>query len=214
MVVLLSDGLDSLFPGLFDTLTLRIMSFIILTPMLFFPVRYLSYSSLLGIISAVSIIIVMLVDGFSKRDAPGSLWEPAASGQMNAAKLIFFMQLTKSYVGYRNLAIRLDDSATKLWSYHGRICGTCRVSYSPPRYGKPKALRDNGESDVLGNNYSLLWRGCMWLSHVWLTDHAGGKRFIFLLILRRWCAHELLISHHNVIRSHKISSWCLNTTRS
>ena len=78
MVILLGDGLNSLFPG-FDTLTLRIISFIILTPMLFFPVRYLSYSSLLGIISAVSIIVVMLVDGFSKPDAPGSLIEPAVS---------------------------------------------------------------------------------------------------------------------------------------
>lgn len=76
MVVLLSDGVDSLFPG-FDTLTLRIVSFIILTPMLFFPVRYLSYSSLLGIISAISIIVVMLIDGFSKREAPGSLLDPA-----------------------------------------------------------------------------------------------------------------------------------------
>lgn len=84
MVVLLSDGLNSLFPGIFDTLTLRILSFVILTPMLFFPVRYLSYSSLLGIISAVSIIIVMLVDGFSKREAPGSLWEPAVSTQIGS----------------------------------------------------------------------------------------------------------------------------------
>ncbi|KAI9498695.1 transmembrane amino acid transporter protein-domain-containing protein [Zychaea mexicana] len=76
MVILLGDGLNSLFPG-FDIVSLRIASFLILTPMLFFPVRYLSYSSLLGIISAVSIILVMLYDGFTKVTSPGSLIEPA-----------------------------------------------------------------------------------------------------------------------------------------
>ena len=78
MVILLGDGLNSLFPG-FDTLQLRILSFCILTPMLFFPVRYLSYSSLLGVISAISIILVMLYDGFTKVHTPGSLTEPAVS---------------------------------------------------------------------------------------------------------------------------------------
>lgn len=78
MVILLSDGLESLFPG-YSILTLRVFSFLILTPMLFFPVRYLSYSSLLGIISAFSIIGVMLYDGFTKATAPGSLIEPAVS---------------------------------------------------------------------------------------------------------------------------------------
>ncbi|KAI9258924.1 transmembrane amino acid transporter protein-domain-containing protein [Phascolomyces articulosus] len=76
MVILLGDGLNSLFPG-FDTLQLRILSFFILTPMLFFPVCYLSYSSLLGVISAISIILVMLYDGFTKVHTPGSLLEPA-----------------------------------------------------------------------------------------------------------------------------------------
>lgn len=78
MVILLSDGLNSLFPG-FHSITLRVISFFILTPMLFFPVRYLSYSSLLGIISALSIIGVMFYDGLTKHDAPGSLIEPAVS---------------------------------------------------------------------------------------------------------------------------------------
>ncbi|KAG0168228.1 hypothetical protein DFQ28_000828 [Apophysomyces sp. BC1034] len=76
LVVLLGDGIDSLYPG-FDMITVRIISFLLLTPMLFLPVRHLSYTSLLGIISAFSIIVVMVVDGLSKPDAPGSLLEPA-----------------------------------------------------------------------------------------------------------------------------------------
>lgn len=76
LVVLLGDGIDSLFPG-FDLITTRVVSFFILTPMLFIPVRNLSYTSLLGIISAFSITIIMIVDGLGKKDAPGSLIEPA-----------------------------------------------------------------------------------------------------------------------------------------
>ncbi|KAI8067685.1 transmembrane amino acid transporter protein-domain-containing protein [Gilbertella persicaria] len=76
LVVLLGDGIDSLFPG-FTLKEVRVLSFFILTPMLFLPVRHLSYTSLLGIISAFSIITVMVIDGLSKKDAPGSLIEPA-----------------------------------------------------------------------------------------------------------------------------------------
>ncbi|GAN04473.1 transporter [Mucor ambiguus] len=76
LVVLLGDGIDSLFPG-FSLKEIRVLSFFILTPMLFLPVRHLSYTSLLGIISAFSIIIVIVVDGVTKKDAPGSLIEPA-----------------------------------------------------------------------------------------------------------------------------------------
>ncbi|PHZ15739.1 uncharacterized protein RHIMIDRAFT_224050 [Rhizopus microsporus ATCC 52813] len=76
LVVLLGDGIDSLFPG-FDLKTTRLISFFILTPMLFLPIRHLSYTSLLGIISAFSIICVIVYDGVNKETAPGSLIEPA-----------------------------------------------------------------------------------------------------------------------------------------
>ncbi|CAO3580137.1 unnamed protein product [Absidia cylindrospora] len=76
LVVLLGDGIDALFPG-FSVEQIRLISFFILTPMLFLPVRHLSYTSLLGIISAFSILGVVVVDGVSKPDAPGSLLTPA-----------------------------------------------------------------------------------------------------------------------------------------
>lgn len=78
LVVLLGDGIDSLFPG-FDLKTTRLISFFILTPMLFLPIRHLSYTSLLGIISAFSIICVIIYDGVNKETAPGSLIEPAVT---------------------------------------------------------------------------------------------------------------------------------------
>ncbi|KAI8996919.1 transmembrane amino acid transporter protein-domain-containing protein [Pilobolus umbonatus] len=74
LVVLLSDGIDSLFPGN-DPFYIRLISFLILTPTLFIPVRHLSYTSLLGILSVISLTMVILYDGFTKPTAPGSLIE-------------------------------------------------------------------------------------------------------------------------------------------
>jgi vesicular inhibitory amino acid transporter len=43
----------------------------------FLPLSLLSSLSLLGITSSLYVVAVVLVDGLSKRDAPGSLWAPA-----------------------------------------------------------------------------------------------------------------------------------------
>lgn len=48
-----------------------------LIPTVFLPLSLLSYASMIGIISTILIIVVIFVDGFSKRDSPGSLWAPA-----------------------------------------------------------------------------------------------------------------------------------------
>ncbi|CAM0135611.1 unnamed protein product [Umbelopsis sp. WA50703] len=76
LVVLLGDGIQSLFPG-YDTLTVRGVSWLVVTPMLFLPVRQLSYTSLFGIISAAALLVILLFDGLTKQEAPGSLLEPA-----------------------------------------------------------------------------------------------------------------------------------------
>lgn len=48
-----------------------------LIPTVFLPLSLLSYASILGILSIVLLVAVILIDGFSKKDAPGSLWSPA-----------------------------------------------------------------------------------------------------------------------------------------
>jgi hypothetical protein len=50
-----------------------------LVPLVFLPLSILSYTSIFGICSTLLIILVIFVDGFSKPDAPGSLWSPAAT---------------------------------------------------------------------------------------------------------------------------------------
>ena len=48
-----------------------------LIPTVFMPLSLLSYTSILGISSTLFIVAVLFIDGFSKPDAPGSLWSPA-----------------------------------------------------------------------------------------------------------------------------------------
>ncbi|KAI8087769.1 transmembrane amino acid transporter protein-domain-containing protein [Gilbertella persicaria] len=80
LVVLLSDGIESLFPG-HNPFLIRLVSFAILTPTLYIPIRHLSYTSLLGILSVISLLAVIIYDGLSKPTAPGSLhqMEPTAT---------------------------------------------------------------------------------------------------------------------------------------
>lgn len=41
------------------------------------PLSVLSYASVLGILSTLFLVTVMFIDGFSKKEGPGSLWNPA-----------------------------------------------------------------------------------------------------------------------------------------
>lgn len=46
-----------------------------LVPTTFLPLRILSLTSLLGIMSSFVLLAVLLADGSIKREAPGSLWQ-------------------------------------------------------------------------------------------------------------------------------------------
>lgn len=48
-----------------------------LVPTVFLPLSLLSYTSILGLLSTVLLIIVVLVDGTFKKETPGSFWDPA-----------------------------------------------------------------------------------------------------------------------------------------
>lgn len=75
LVVLFSDSLYALLGN--DTNwtkpQFKILGFVVLTPFTFMPLLILSIFSLLGIISTISITILVLVCGVLKQDAPGSL---------------------------------------------------------------------------------------------------------------------------------------------
>ncbi|KAG5654742.1 hypothetical protein H0H81_003750 [Sphagnurus paluster] len=76
LVTLYADSLHTLIPT-YSATTYKIWGLFLLIPTIFLPLSLLSYTSILGIISSVAIILVVLFDGFSKHDAPGSFWSPA-----------------------------------------------------------------------------------------------------------------------------------------
>ena len=75
LIVLFSDSLYALV-GESDTWTktnLKLLSFVVLTPFTFVPLPILSIFSLFGIMSTISITLLVLICGFLKPNAPGSL---------------------------------------------------------------------------------------------------------------------------------------------
>ncbi|KAK3676504.1 hypothetical protein LTR78_003780 [Recurvomyces mirabilis] len=76
LVVLFADSLDALIPGWGNT-EWKVVCGILLTPLGFVPLRLLSFTSILGILSCFGIVIAILVDGLIKPTSPGSLRQPA-----------------------------------------------------------------------------------------------------------------------------------------
>ncbi|KAL5641605.1 hypothetical protein ACGC1H_001921 [Rhizoctonia solani] len=76
LVVLFSDSMHAVAPQ-FSSHEYKVLGLIVLLPSIFLPLHLLSFASLLGILATVFIIVVIFIDGFSKPQAPGSLWEAA-----------------------------------------------------------------------------------------------------------------------------------------
>lgn len=75
LVVLFADSLADLIPSI-SIIQWKIISFFVFTPLAFLPLRVLSLTSVLGILSTLSIFIIIVINGLLKPDAPGSLREP------------------------------------------------------------------------------------------------------------------------------------------
>lgn len=76
LVVLFADSLDALIPG-WGLTEWKLVCGVILIPLGFVPLRYLSFTSILGIVCCLGITVLILVDGIIKKHQPGSLIEPA-----------------------------------------------------------------------------------------------------------------------------------------
>ncbi|KAF5374800.1 hypothetical protein D9758_000114 [Tetrapyrgos nigripes] len=76
LVTLYADSLHALIPE-YSSNTYKLWGLFLLIPTVFLPLSVLSYTSILGIISTVMMVAVILIDGFTKRESPGSLLDPA-----------------------------------------------------------------------------------------------------------------------------------------
>ncbi|KAK4959595.1 hypothetical protein LTR66_013038 [Elasticomyces elasticus] len=80
LVVLFSDSLEALLPSLGVGLVgWKIVCGIILLPLGFMPLRFLSFTSILGILCCLGIVLALFIDGLVKPHQPGSLREPATT---------------------------------------------------------------------------------------------------------------------------------------
>ncbi|KAL9099193.1 MAG: hypothetical protein Q9163_005269 [Psora crenata] len=78
LLVLFADTLDALIPG-WGVTEWKILCGLIVLPLNFLPLRYLSITSVLGILCCLGIATLIFVDGLIKPHYPGSLREPAVS---------------------------------------------------------------------------------------------------------------------------------------
>lgn len=77
LIVLFADSLDLLFPGFLTVTEWKFLCSFIMIPLNFLPLRLLSFTSIIGIFSCFSIVLIILLDGLTKPESPGSLIEPA-----------------------------------------------------------------------------------------------------------------------------------------
>ncbi|ORY78078.1 transmembrane amino acid transporter protein-domain-containing protein [Leucosporidium creatinivorum] len=75
LVVLFSDSMESLFPTVSSTM-FKLLFFFIIVPTTFVPLRFLSITSLIGIISSITLLVVIIADGSLQKHSPGSLHQP------------------------------------------------------------------------------------------------------------------------------------------
>ncbi|RHZ74068.1 hypothetical protein Glove_227g73 [Diversispora epigaea] len=75
LVILCGDSLQALFPDV-SIIILKLIAWSIMAPLTLMAIRYLSYFSLLGIFSATALVAVLVIDGITKKERPGSLIDP------------------------------------------------------------------------------------------------------------------------------------------
>lgn len=76
LVTLYADSLHTVLPA-YSSDAYKLWGLLVILPTVFLPLSVLSYASILGIMSTFMIVAVVLVDGFLKTTAPGSIWSPA-----------------------------------------------------------------------------------------------------------------------------------------
>ncbi|KAI4095361.1 MAG: hypothetical protein LQ344_001659 [Seirophora lacunosa] len=76
LVVLFADSLDALIPG-WGIVEWKVVCGIVILPLNFVPLRYLSITSVFGVMCSMGIVILVSINGLMKGHFPGSLREPA-----------------------------------------------------------------------------------------------------------------------------------------
>lgn len=76
LMVIFGDSMSTIFSNFSPTI-FKLMAFCLVLPTIFMPFKILSYTSLIGLCSSLTLVIVVIIDGFIKSDSPGSIFVPA-----------------------------------------------------------------------------------------------------------------------------------------
>ncbi|CAG8514119.1 1655_t:CDS:2, partial [Cetraspora pellucida] len=74
-VNLIGDSLNMIYPDI-SIVSLKIISWMVLVPLTLIDIKYISYVSFLGILSSIVLVFVIIIDGVTKPEQPGSLLNP------------------------------------------------------------------------------------------------------------------------------------------
>lgn len=118
LVVLFGDSFHALIPSITAT-QFKIIGFFIFFLTSFIPLSILSISSVIGIFATTAVVVVVIIDGFLKQTAPGSLLQPMSTN------------LWPSHWGQLPFAIGLMMSP---WSAHSVFCNVYRDMRHPYRF--------------------------------------------------------------------------------
>jgi len=79
LAILFADSLDLLLPGMASVNSWKCVCALLVLLLNVLPLRFLSYTSIIGIFSTFCIVCIVIVDGLIKEHTPGSLREPATT---------------------------------------------------------------------------------------------------------------------------------------
>ena len=135
LVILFADTLGSLIEGL-SQVALKVLCGCILAPLQFLPMKWLGFTSFLGIFCNLLIILVAVIIGFLKAQSPGSLREVATTyafpPQWKALPLSFGLIMGKYSCNYlRRYPLTLQSA---LWSGHSVFPNIYRDMRHPTKY--------------------------------------------------------------------------------
>ncbi|CAG8658183.1 12010_t:CDS:2, partial [Gigaspora rosea] len=75
LIILIGDSLQIFFPNM-SLDVLKVIAWVILIPIGLIDLKYLSSFSFLGILTTIVLAIIVIIDGFTRDERPGSLFNP------------------------------------------------------------------------------------------------------------------------------------------
>lgn len=100
------------------------------------PLSLISYTSILGIASTIYIVAVVFLDGFAKKEAPGSLWQPAQTSLFPANARDLGVSFGLFMAGFSGHAVIPRCVFIHLWNVNGTyiIVSLARDMVDPTRF--------------------------------------------------------------------------------